>query len=167
MFSNGSNRALRRVAAVGVLIFGAGVAQAEQVMPERFALLGPQQLAVVCVAAMNARGDQAMRNQDSTDGERLIALQQYMFARRAWMADGQVEDALLNRWTRSFESQSTAERSAQANFCFDAAAARVDAMPEHDVRRLRVESHDTAQTVWARHQATARVEGATVGALTR
>jgi hypothetical protein len=167
MFLNGSHGALRRVVAVGVLAFGAAVAQAEQVMPERFALLEQQQVALVCVAAINVRGDQAMRNEDSTIGERLTALRQYMFARRVWMLDAKVEDALLNHWTRSFESQSAVERSAQSSYCFAAAAASVDAMPEHDVRRLRAEGYDTAQMVWARYQATARAEGDSVGALTR
>ena len=94
MFLNGSDRALRRVLAIGVLAFGAAVAQAGPVKPERFALLDEQQVALACVAAMNARGDQAMRNEDSTNGERLTALQQYMFARRVWMLDAKVEDAL-------------------------------------------------------------------------
>jgi hypothetical protein len=167
MFLNESNRALRRAMAVGVLAFGAAVAQAGQAMPERFALLEQQQVALVCVAAMNARGDQAMRNEDSTHGERLTALQQYMFARRVWMLDAQLEDASLDHWRRSFESQSAVERSAQSSYCFDAAAARVDAMPEHDVARLRDEGYDAAQVIWARHRATARAEGDRVGALTR
>lgn len=165
MLLNGSDRALRRVVALGVLAFGAAVTQAAPVKPERFALLEQQQVAMICVAAMNARGDQAMRNEDSTNGERLTALQQYMFARRVWMLDAKVEEA-LDRWTRSFESQSAAERSAQSSYCFAAAAARVDAMPEHDVSRLRVEGYDTAQMVWTRYQATARSGGARVGALT-
>ena len=80
MFLNGSDSALRRVLTIGVLAFGAAVAQAGPVKPERFAPLEQQQVALACVAAMNARGDQAMRNEDSTNDERLTALQQYMFA---------------------------------------------------------------------------------------
>lgn len=167
MLSNGSNRTLRRVVAVGVLAVSAAVAQAAPVKPERLALLEPQQLALACVAAMNVRGDQAMRNQDSTSGERLTGLRQYSFAGRVWMLDAKVEDASLHRWTRAFESQSAAQRSAQASYCFDAAAARVDAMPEHEVSRLRAEGYDTAQTIWARHQATARAGSERVGALMR
>ena len=167
MFSNRKNRALRQVVAVGVLAFGAAVAQAGPVMPERFALLEPQQVALACVAAMNARGDQAMRNEDSTTGERLTGLQQYMFARRVWMLDAKLESASLDHWKHSFEAQSAVERSAQSSYCFDAAAARVDAMSEHDVSWLRVEGHDTAQVLWNRHQATARIGSETVGALTR
>jgi len=166
MLLNGSDRALRRVLAMGVLAFGAAIAQAGPVKPERFALLDQQQVALACVAAMNARGDQAMRNEDSTNGERLTALQQYMFARRVWTLDAKVEDALLDHWTRSFGSQSAVERSAQSSYCFAAAAARVDAMPEHDVSRLRLEGYDTAQTIWTRYQATARTGGERVGALT-
>ena len=166
MFFNGSDSALRRVVAMGLLAFGAAVAQAEPVKPERFALLEQQQVALACVAAMNARGDQAMRNEDSTNDERLTALQQYMFARRVWMLDGKVEGALLQHWTRSFESQSAEERSAQSSYCFAVAAERVDAMPEHDVSRLRLEGYDTAQTIWTRYQATARTGGERVGALT-
>ena len=166
MFLNGSDRALRRVVAMGVLAFGAAVAQAMPVKPERFALLEQQQVALICVAAMNARGDQAMRNEDSINGERLTGLQQYMFARRVWMLDAKVEDALLAHWAHSFESQSAAERSAQSGYCFAAAAARVDAMPEHDVSRLRAEGYDTAQMVWTHYQATARNGGARLGALT-
>ena len=152
MFLSGSDRALRRVVAVGALALGSAVTQAGQVKPERFALLEQQQLALACTAAMNVRGDQAMRNEDSTNGERLTALQQYMFATRVWMLDAKVEDTLLNHWTRTFHSQSAVERSAQSSYCFAAAAARVDAMPEHDVRRLRVEGYDMAQTIWARYQ---------------
>jgi hypothetical protein len=166
MFLNGSDRALRQVLAIGVLAFGAAVAQAGPVKPERFVLLDQQQVALACVAAMNARGDQAMRNEDSTSSERLTALQQYMFARRVWMLDAKVEDALLDHWTRSFESQSAVERNAQSSYCFAAAAARVDAMPEHDVSRLRVEGYDIAQMIWTRYQATARIGGERVGALT-
>lgn len=166
MFSNGSNRALHRLVVVGALAFGAAVAQAAPVKPERFALLEPQQVAQACVAAMNVRGDQAMRNEDSTSGERLTGLRQYRFASRVWMLEAQVEDGSLDHWTRAFESQTAAQRSAQSAYCFDAAAARVDAMPEHEVSRLRVEGYDTAQTIWARHQAAARTEGERVGALT-
>jgi hypothetical protein len=167
MLLNGSDRALRRVVVMGVLAVGAAVAQAGPVKPERFALLEQQQIALACVAAMNARGDQAMRNEDSINGERLTALQQYMFARRVWLLDAKVEDASLDHWTRWFESQSALERSAQSSYCFAAAAARVDAMPEHEVTRLRAEGHDTAQTIWTRYQASARTGGERVGALTR
>lgn len=167
MLSNGSKRALRRVVATGVLAFGAAVAQAAPAKPERLALLEPQQLALACVAAMNVRGDQAMRNEDSTSGERLTGLRQYRFAGRVWMLDAKVEDASLDPWTRAFQSQGAAERSAQSSYCFDAAAARVDAMPEHEVSRLRVEGYATAQTIWARHQAAARAQGERVGALMR
>jgi hypothetical protein len=166
MFLNGSDSALHRVVAIGVLAFGAAVAQAGPVKPERLALLEQQQVALACVAAMNARGDQAMRNEDSTSSERLTALQQYMFARRVWMLDAKVEDASLHHWTHSFESQSAVERSAQSTYCFAIAAARVDAMPEDDVSRLRVEGYDAAQMIWTRYQATARSEGERVGALT-
>jgi len=166
MFFNGSDSALRRVVAMGVLAFGAAVAQAGPVKPERFALLEQQQVALACVAAMNARGDQAMRNEDSTNDERLTALQQYMFARRVWMLDARVEDALRHHWTRSFESQSADERSAQSSYCFAVAAERVDAMPEHEVSRLRVQGYDAAQMIWTRYQATTRTEGERVGALT-
>ena len=166
MSFDGSERALRRVVAVGVLALGAAVAQAGQVKPERFALLEQQQVALACMAAMNVRGDQAMRNEDSTNGERLTALQQYMFASRIWMLDAKVEGTLLNHWTRSFESQSAAEQSAQSSYCFAVAAARVDAMPGHDVGRLRVEGYDTAQTIWARFQGTARAEAKSEGAPT-
>jgi hypothetical protein len=165
MFLNGSDRALRRTVAMGVLAFGAAVAQAGPVKPERFAPLEQQQVALACVAAMNARGDQAMRNEDSTNGERLTALQQYMFARRVWMLDATVEDASLHHRTRSFESQSAVERSAQSSYCFAVAAARVDAMPEHDVSRLRGEGYDAAQMIWTRYQATTRTGGQRVGAL--
>jgi hypothetical protein len=166
MFLNASDRVLRRVLALGVLAFGAAVAQAGPVKPERFALLDQQQIALACVAAMNARGEQAMRNEDGTNGERLTALQQYMFARRVWVLDARVEDALLGHWTRSFESQSAVERSAQSSYCFAAAAARVDALPEHDVARLRLEGYATAHTIWIHYQATARAGGESVGALT-
>jgi hypothetical protein len=167
MISNGSKRALHRVVAMSVLAVGAAVAQAAPVKPERFALLEPQQVALACVAAMNVRGDQAMRNEDSTSGERLTGLRQYRFAGRVWMLEAQVEDPSLSHWTRAFESQGAAERSAQAGYCFDAAAAHVDAMPEHEVSRLRTEGYATAQSIWARHQAAARAEGERVGALMR
>jgi hypothetical protein len=166
MFLNGSESALHRVVAIGVLAFGAAVAQAGPVKPERFALLEQQQVALACVAAMNARGDQAMRNEDSTHGERLTALQQYMFARRVWMLEAKVEDELPHHWTRAFESQSAIERSAQSSYCFAVAAARVDAMPEHDVSRLRVEGYNAAQMIWARYQATTRTGGERAVALT-
>jgi hypothetical protein len=42
----------------------------------------------------------------------------------------------------------------------------VDAMPEHDARRLRVEGHHAAQTIWARYQGTARAESESAGAST-
>jgi len=167
MLSNGSNRTLRRVVATCALVLGAAGAQAAPAKPERFALLEPQQVALACVAAMNLRGDQAMRNEDSTSGERLTGLRQYRFAGRVWMLDAKVDDASLAPWKRAFESQSAAERSAQSSYCFDAAAARVDAMPEHEVSRLRAEGYDTAQAIWARHQAAARTEGERVGALMR
>jgi len=168
MFLIGSNSTLGRVVVAGALAFGAALAQAGPVKPERFALLEQQQVTLACVAAMNVRGDQAMRNEDSTNGERLTGLRQYMFARRVWMLDADVDDALLalDHWTRSFESQSAVEQGVQSSYCFAAAAARVDAMPEHDVWRLRDEGYATAQMMWARHQAAARIRGESVGALT-
>jgi hypothetical protein len=167
MLMNRSNRALNRVVVAGALALGAALAQAEPIKPERFALLGQEQVTQACVAAMNLRGDQAMRNVDGTKVERLAGLRQYMFARQVWMLDAKADDALLQHWTRSFASQDAAQRSAESSYCFAAAAARVDAMPERDVRRLRVESHDTAQTMWARHQAATRTRDQRVGALTR
>ena len=160
MFLNGADGALRRAVAIGLLAFGAAVAQAGPVKPERFTLLEQQQVALACVAAMNARGDQAIRNEDSTNGERLTALQQYMFARRVWMLDARVEDALRHHWTRSFESQSADERSAQSSYCFAVAAARVDAMPEHDVSRLRGEGYAAARMIWTRYQASSDTRSA-------
>jgi hypothetical protein len=59
---------------------------------------------------------------------------------------------LLHHWTRSFESQSAVERSAQSSYCFAVAAARVDAMPEHEVSRLRGEGYNAAQMIWTRYQ---------------
>jgi hypothetical protein len=153
--------------AVGVLACGAAVAQAEPGMPERFALLEQQQVALVCVAAMNVRGAQAVLDEDNTDGERLTALKQYMFARRVWMLDANVDDASLDRWARSFDSQSATERRAQSSYCFDAAAARVEAMPEQDVGRLRAEGHGSAQMVWGRYHTATRAEGLTASAMTR
>jgi hypothetical protein len=167
MSLKGSHGALRRVVAASALALGAAVTQAGQGMPERFALLEPQQVALVCVAAMDARGERAMRNEESTRAERLTGLRQYMYARRVWLLDAQVEGTSLDHWTRAFESQSASERSAQSSYCFDAAAARVDAMAEHDVWRLRAEGYGRAEMIWTRHQATARAEGQSVGALTR
>ena len=167
MVSNRSQRALRRAVAAGLLTCGAAVAHAEQMMPERFALLEQSQVASACVAAMNARGDQAVRNEDSTDSERLTALRQYMFARRVWMVGVDLDDASLERWARSFESQSAAERSVQSSYCFDAAAARVDALPEHDVWRLRADGHGSAQMMWARYRAATRAEGPSASAMMR
>jgi len=166
MSSNRSHRALRGAVAAGLLACGAAVAHAEQMMPERFALLEQPQIASVCAAAMNARGDQAVRNEDAMDSERLTALQQYMFARRVWMLDAHLDDASLERWARSFDSQSAAERSVQSSYCFDAAVARVDAMPEHEVWRLRADGYGAAQTMWTRHRAATRAEGPSASAIT-
>ena len=156
MSSNRSHRALRFVVAAGLLACGATVAHAEPMRPERFALLEQPQIASVCAAAMHARAEQALRNEDAMDSERLTALQQYLFARQVWMLDVRLDDASLERWARSFESQSAAERSVQSSYCFDAAVARVDAMPEHDVWRLRADGYGAAQMTWARHRASHR-----------
>ena len=165
MSSNRSHRALRGAVAAGLLACGAAVAHAEQMMPERFALLEQPEIASVCVAALNARGDQAVRNEDAMDSERLTALQQYMFARRVWMLDANLDDASLARWARSFHSQSAAERSVQSSYCFDAAVARVDAMPEHDAWRLRADAYGSAQTMWARHRAATGAERTSANAV--
>ena len=167
MFLNGSDRALRRVLAIGVLAFGAAVAQAAPVKPERFALLDQQQVALACVAAMNARGDQAMRNEDSTNGERLEQPCSSTCSRAvSGCSMPKSKTRCLTTGRARSDRRSEVERSAQSSYCFAAAAARVDAMPEHGVSRLRVEGYDTAQTIWTRYQATARAGGERVGALT-
>jgi hypothetical protein len=146
MISNRSNRALRSAVGVGVLACCAAVAQAEQVMPERFALLEQQQVAQVCAAAMNLRGDQAVRNEDSTDGERRTGAAAVHVRAPRVVLDTNVEDASLDRWARSFSGRKRGRSQRAVELLLRCRASRVDAMPViHDVLRLRAESHGSAQ----------------------
>ena len=134
--------------ALALLLIHACPVAAQQVMPERFALLEQQQVAFLCSYALLKEAADAVRVEDVSKTLVDNAVM-HIAASRAWRREAvNVEPGSAKRWQVAFDGQGKTPRTAQLDYCYGAGIAKLQSMAEAEGSIIVAGARDTVRKLY-------------------